>query len=444
MPRPHSRARTQTRTFGSGSRNGHDASAFYSRFAAPELSDDTTINPAPDTAVDHLFAGDSRRMAELPDNSVALAVTSPPYFAGKAYEADLGADGVPASYAEYLDMLHDVLAETVRVLEPGGRVAVNVANLGRRPFRSLAADVTGILQDDLGLLLRGEVVWVKQAGAAGSAAWGTFNDPRNPVMRDTTERIIVASKGMFHRLHKATERATLGLPHQVDGSADEFMAATLDVWHIAPESATRVGHPAPFPVAIPERLIRLHTYRGDLVLDPFVGSGSTAVAAARTGRHYVGYDLDPDHIRTAADRVAHEGQPTPTPETDMFTKSAVAAFTAAGFTNVELRTPLIATGVRADLTATKRGGQRVAGFLIGNRSMTAPGLRTVEVIWAVAGRAQAATDAGWFPIIVTPGNPARRGDVAAAYTAALEAPGVPVVHLDTDEAAAKLAQLATT
>ena len=100
------------------------------------------------------------------------------------------------------------------------------------------------------------------------------------------------------------ERAKLGLPHESDISKEEFLASTLDVWEIRPERARRVNHPAPFPVELPERFIQLYTYVGDVVLDPFLGSGSTAVAAVRTGRHYVGYDTDPEYVAIAEARIA--------------------------------------------------------------------------------------------------------------------------------------------
>ena len=111
---------------------------------------DSDSRVAPPEPVDEPFVcGDARDMRTLADGSVALVVTSPPYFAGKQYEEELERDGVPSSYLEYLELLHDVFAECVRVLEPGGRIAVNVANLGRKPYRSLAADVVHILQDRL-------------------------------------------------------------------------------------------------------------------------------------------------------------------------------------------------------------------------------------------------------------------------------------------------------
>jgi len=197
-----------------------------------------------------------------------------------------------------------VLAACVDKLEPGGRMAINVANLGRKPYRSLSADVISILQDDLGLLLRGEIIWRKAKGAGGSCAWGSFRSPANPVLRDVTERVIVASKGRFDRALSRRRRQELGLPHEPTIGTEEFLEATLDVWEIPPESATRVGHPAPFPVELPRRLIELYTYRGDLVLDPFIGSGTTAVAAIETGRHYVGFDTDPSYIALAEERIA--------------------------------------------------------------------------------------------------------------------------------------------
>ena len=198
---------------------------------------------------------------DIDDDSVALVVTSPPYFAGKEYEEAVGCGHVPADYIAYLEMLEAVFAECVRKLEPGGRIAVNVANLGRRPYRSLSADVVQILQDRLRLLLRGEVIWLKARGAAGSCAWGSFQQPANPVLRDLTERVVIASKGRLDRARPAAVRADEGLPSVSTAHVDEFMEATTDVWEIPPASATRVGHPAPFPVELPQRLIELYTYR---------------------------------------------------------------------------------------------------------------------------------------------------------------------------------------
>lgn len=301
--RPKPRRATATSNFGVGKRENHDASGFYERFGAPVLSADDTVTTLADDDVDTIWVHDARKMPELPDNSVALVVTSPPYFAGKAYEEALGEGHIPADYVEYLDMLEEVFAECARVLEPGGRIAVNVANLGRKPYRSLSADVIHLLQDRLGLLLRGEIIWQKARGAGGNCAWGSFASPQNPVLRDLTERIVVASKGRFDRARTAKDRRSAGLPSEASIGKDDFLDLTLDVWEFAPESATRVNHPAPFPVGLPARLIELYTYRGDVVLDPFMGSGSTGVAAVMADRRFAGFDTDPDYAAAALARI---------------------------------------------------------------------------------------------------------------------------------------------
>jgi site-specific DNA-methyltransferase (adenine-specific) len=225
-------------------------------------------------------------MSQLPDNCVALTVTSPPYNVGKEYDHDLTLD-------EYLELLDRVLAETHRVLEPGGRVAINVANLGRKPYVALNHHVAGLLQDR-GFLLRGEIVWQKAQGAGGSCAWGSWRSAKNPTLRDLHEYVVVAGKGSFGRMRIGED--TIG--------RDDFLQATVSIWSIPPESARRVGHPAPFPVELPRRLIELYTFRGDLVLDPFIGSGSTAVAAVLSDRHYVGFDREPEYVALAEQRIS--------------------------------------------------------------------------------------------------------------------------------------------
>jgi site-specific DNA-methyltransferase (adenine-specific) len=300
------RLATVTSEFGSGKRESHDSTPFYERFSPAVVSKDERVERP--VTIDELFHGDAREMTDdqVADRSVALMVTSPPYFAGKEYETDMAAGHVPSSYVEYLEMLRDVFAICLRKLEPGGRMAVNVANLGRKPYRSLSADVISLLQDDLGMMLRGEVIWQKAKGAGGSCAWGSYRSPQNPVLRDVTERVILASKGRFDRAIKRAEREEQGLPHEASIETDEFLEATIDVWEMPSESATKVGHPAPFPVALPRRLIELYTYKEDLVLDPFLGSGTTALAAAGTGRHYVGFDTEAEYIELAEQRLGEQ------------------------------------------------------------------------------------------------------------------------------------------
>ncbi len=437
MPRRRS---TSTSNFGAGAREGHDASAFYARFRPPEISDDDRVLP-PGPVEEPFVCGDARRMSTLADGSVALVVTSPPYFAGKQYEEELEREGVPSSYLEYLQMLTDVFAECTRVLEPGGRIAVNVANLGRKPYRSLAADVIRILEHDLGLLLRGELVWQKGEGATGSCAWGSFRSPSNPVLRDLTERVVVASKGRFDRARTARQRAEEGLPHESTLTAEDFMALTLDVWSIPPESAKRVGHPAPFPVELPEQLIRLYTYADDLVLDPFMGSGSALVAAARLGRRYVGYDLDPEYVEIARRRVDDElarlegADPAPLRvEAELdgpnATRLATQVLTDAGFDLVPNRR-VRGTGTAVTFVGTdQRGGTwhlDVAGGFTTHRG----GLQRTDVVWRTVGRAAAVR--GRAPdvpfVVLTTDLPARRSDLDLAIRAAGPAMCTDVVDL---------------
>jgi DNA modification methylase len=416
------RSPTATSSFGVGRRENHDSAAFYARFAAPALSDDAVVSPP--GVVDQIYVGDSRSMDRVQPSSVALVVTSPPYFAGKQYEEELGKQGIPASYAEYLALLEGVFAECVGKLEPGGRIAVNVANLGRKPYRSLSADVIGILQDRLGLLLRGEIIWRKARGAGGNCAWGSFRSPANPVLRDLTERVVVASKGRFDRAIDRSQRAATELPHVATASADEFMDATLDVWELAPESARRVGHPAPFPVELPQRLIELYTWRGDVVLDPFMGVGSAAVAAVRTGRHYLGYDTDERYVEVARRRAADEllrvlasGGPSE-PAGDKAVAVAASLLRGAGFA-VDERVRRKVGGVDVTLLATDDAGHAWLVEVVGGFTVGRPGLRHGDVLERTLGRAVRLSGFGERPVLVLATDlPGRRSAGAAALAEA--------------------------
>jgi len=422
---------TSTSNFGVGKREGHDATAFYARFVAPEVDPDDHVNPP--KALDEIWVGDSRDMdawGDVADGSVALVVTSPPYFAGKAYEEALGEGGIPADYVEYLQMLRDVFAECVRKLEPGGRIAVNVANLGRKPYRSLSSDVIAIFAD-LGLLLRGEIIWQKGKGAGGSCAWGSFQRPGNPVLRDVTERIVVASKGRFDRAVDARSRAAAGLPSTGTMAVDDFLEATLDVWELAPESARRVGHPAPFPVELPRRLIDLYTYEGDLVLDPFMGAGSTAVAAVRSGRHFVGFDTDPAYVEAALARVEAERAsdtdaltiavpptgkiPEGGPSAEALQRGAKATDVAerllreAGFREITATAAVKGLAVTPDLAAVDEQGRPWLVLVAGGFTPPPSGLRRTDVLWRTIGQAAAVRAAGRPErvLVLTPERPAR-------------------------------------
>jgi site-specific DNA-methyltransferase (adenine-specific) len=464
VPEPanvRARRATSTARFGSSRREGHDSSAFYERFVAPELSTDATVNRP--TRMDVVYLHDARDMSRVEPNSVALVVTSPPYYAGKEYEEDLGNNGVPGTYFEYLDLLRDVFAECKRKLEPGGRIAVNVANLGRKPYRSLSSDVTRILQDDLKLLLRGEVVWWKGRAAGGSCAWGTFQRPSNPVLRDVTERIVIASKGRFDRAQKPEERLVNKLPSTATISRDEFLEATTDLWEIPPESATRVGHPAPFPVELPKRLIELYTYEGDVILDPFFGSGTTAIASLRTSRHYIGFDTDREYVERAKERIAEEKArlrgaastsspfrvhlPAVSPDDEDpgdFQSRAVREGRQAkelarllldecGFVDIQPDVKMGGLGIELNFLAKDQLGNRWAFDVSGAFTSSRAGLKRTDTLWKALGKA-AVLHEGYggeveIPLVLVTTDPPARNSAGYNALKVLKGPGRPVFDL---------------
>ena len=292
------RKRTQTSAFGVKGREGHDSSPFYNRklysnFKLPKpTKEDLIENKVPDEYLDKIVVGDAREVLKhIPDQSVHLMVTSPPYNVGKEYDEDL-------TLEEYLDFIEEVMREVYRVLVWGGRVCFNVANLGRKPYIPLHAYLIERFEK-IGFLLRGEIIWDKGEAVSGSStAWGSWLSPVNPVLRDQHEYIIVLSKKSLRR-EKPRDREAISTI-----TKEEFLEYTRSVWKFPPESAKRVGHPAPFPEELPYRCIQLYTFKGDVVLDPFAGAGTTCVAAARTGRHFIGIEINPEYAEIAKKRVS--------------------------------------------------------------------------------------------------------------------------------------------
>lgn len=283
---------TKTSSFGTTARISHDSSQYYNSRLNAELQSENgqshiPENPFPTELENRIILSNSESMHEIPNNSLHLMITSPPYNVTKEYDED-------ASLDEYLQFLGNVFTETYRVLVYGGRACINVANLGRKPYIPLS-DFLSRMMLEIGYLMRGEIIWDKGAGAGVSMAWGSWQSASNPVLRDTHEYILIFSKGSFAR-KKGVKEDTI--------NRDQFMEWTKSVWTIKPESAKKVGHPAPFPIELPYRLIQLYSYQGDVVLDPFVGSGSTAIAALKSDRKFIGYDRNPAYIELAKKRIA--------------------------------------------------------------------------------------------------------------------------------------------
>ena len=227
-------------------------------------------------------------MIEIPDNSLHLMITSPPYNVTKEYDEDL-------SLKEYLQLLRSVFSETYRVLVKGGRACINVANLGRRPYLPLSDFIS--TNDDRHWFSHARRDYLETKGQERAYQWpgGAGNLLQNPVLRDVHEYIMVFLKGSFSRKKLDGKENTI--------SKEQFMEWTKSVWTMNPESAKKVGHPAPFPIELPYRLIQLYTFKGDVILDPFMGSGTTAIAALKAERKYIGFENNPEYLKLAEERI---------------------------------------------------------------------------------------------------------------------------------------------
>jgi DNA modification methylase len=284
---------TTTSSFGSPGRISHDASPFYNsrlyQGRLPKERMEYVENTVPEEIVDQIYKKTSEDMSELPDHSVHLMVTSPPYNVSKDYDHDLTLD-------EYRNLMRRVFRETYRVLVTGGRACINIANVGRKPYLPLHAF---LIEDmlEIGFFMRGEIIWNKASSASASTAWGSWLSASNPVLRDVHEYILVFSKDSFSRPSR-DRQSTI--------EKDDFLNWTKSVWEFPAVSAKQVGHPAPFPEELPRRLIELYTYNHDIVLDPFCGSGTTCLAAYKANRHFIGYEINQEYLLLAENRLEAE------------------------------------------------------------------------------------------------------------------------------------------
>ena len=283
--------KTRTQSFGSSGRQRHDSSLFYRSKLYKNLNFKEDINSnkkqvVQDDIINRIFLKSSTKMSELPDNSIHLMITSPPYNVSKDYDKNL-------SLEEYLNFLNTVLSETYRVLVKGGRACINIANIGRKPYIPLS-DCVSKMMIDIGFLMRGEIIWNKSASSGTSTAWGSWCSPSNPTLRDIHEYILIFSKGAYKR-EKQNKKITI--------QREQFIEWTKSIWNMNTESAKKTGHPAPFPEELPFRLMQLYSFENDIILDPFMGSGTTAVVGLKNGRKFIGYETNKDYVKLANERI---------------------------------------------------------------------------------------------------------------------------------------------
>ena len=281
---------TKTSSFGTSGRINHDSTKFYNsklyNGIKPQIEEVNLEIEFPKEFLNKIILGNSESMEVIPNNSVHLMITSPPYNVTKDYDDDL-------SLTEYLKILKNVFTETFRVLVNGGRACINIANIGRKPYIPLSDYIT-MMMLEIGYNMRGEIIWNKGAGAGVSMAWGSWQSASNPVLRDVHEYILIFSKGDYKRAQNDKQNTI---------TKEQFMEWTKSIWTMNPESAKKVNHPAPFPEELPYRLIQLYSFKDDIVLDPFMGSGTTAISALKTGRNFVGYEISKEYKIIADKRI---------------------------------------------------------------------------------------------------------------------------------------------
>lgn len=242
---------------------------------------------------------DARYLADwLEGGSAHLIITSPPYNVGIDYDAHTD------DLSTYYNLLTDVWSECHKVLVDGGRICVNVPfGVGRNPWVPMALEVMRTLTD-AGFTLRGQIIWDKNT-TGNRTSWGSFRLPTDPGLRDTTECVIVAHKGQSnleipdeYRLRDEKGSYTAWL-----ADSDYFMELAQDHWQIAPESAQRIKHPAPFPTELVRRLIHFYGFPSCHVVDPFAGSGTVGVVAKQLGCQATLFEISQDYCRLAEERI---------------------------------------------------------------------------------------------------------------------------------------------
>jgi len=272
----------------------------------------TTEWPFPYNTTNHkIREADARSLDWIPSRSVHLIVTSPPYWTLKQYETHAGQLGEIDLYENFLDELDKAWAECARVLVPGGRICCVVGDVcvprkreGRHYVMPLHAD-TQVRMRKIGLDCLTPILWFKIANgvteAKGNGA-GFYGKPYQPgaIIKNDVEYILFFRKGGEYRSPTPIQKTLSML------SKEEMRGWLTSSWADVKGESTRKGHPAPFPILLAERLIRLFSFAGDTVLDPFCGTGTTSVAAINTGRHSIACDIEPKYVSLATERLLKE------------------------------------------------------------------------------------------------------------------------------------------
>lgn len=252
----------------------------------------------------HLYNADCRELKELEDNSVDLVVTSPPYFSAKDYGTGKGKGeiGLGSNYIDYLEDMRKVFEECYRVLKTSRYMCINISNILIDGLTiPIPYDYFDILRHIPDLYYDECVMWTKPEGMLNQTRAGGFLQrpyPRRIHMNRLYEFVFIFRKGK-----QDLEVTSDDMDKYKDNVLEKNKEYLTDVWYFPCASASREGHPAPFPLDLPKRCIELYSFKGEVVLDPFSGSGTTGLASKLTGRSYIGYEISLEFIELSKKKI---------------------------------------------------------------------------------------------------------------------------------------------
>ena len=276
---------------------------------------DKNNNELPAELTDKIVCEDAVAcMKKLPDNCIDLIFTSPPYNFGLDYSDHKDVD----KWRDYFNNLFAIFDECIRVLKYGGRVVVNI-----QPLFSDYIPAHHVISNYFmgrGLIWKGEIIWDKKHYNCKYTAWGSWKSPSSPYLKYTWEFLEVFCKGDLKKIGDGSKADITGdefkkwvnakwqIPSEEEGASfnpHPTVKKEDDAWwNVAPEGKMKkFGHPAMFPEKLAERAIKLFSFKGDVVLDPFNGAGTTTVVASQNDRRYLGIDLSPEYCKTAQERL---------------------------------------------------------------------------------------------------------------------------------------------